>query len=81
MEDTNGREFIVEAKVNGQMQQVFISASETTDGVTFYNCRVNGNEITQIRKDEQVWKQIWGDISEEDVKSIGEAIEGAVLED
>ena len=81
MEDNNGREFSVQAKIDGTMQKVFILTSETTDGVTFYNCRINGNEITQIRKEDQNWKQIWGDISEEDVKSIGEAIEGAILED
>lgn len=81
MENTNGREFTVQAKVEGIIQDIFISTSETTDGVTFYNCRVNNNEITQIRKDEQIWKQIWGTISDEDVKAIGQAIEGAVLED
>ncbi|GAB3421624.1 hypothetical protein [Niabella aquatica] len=81
MEDNNGREFSVQARVNGQMQEVWVLTSETTDGITFYNCRVNGNKITQIRKDEQIWKQIWGDISEEDVKAIGEAIEGSILQD
>jgi len=81
MEDNNGREFSVQAKVHGQMQEVLIATSETTDGVTFYNCRINGNEITQIRKDEQVWKQIWGGLADVDVRAIGEAIEGAVLEE
>lgn len=81
MENSNGREFSVEAKIAGKMQQVHIVTSETTDGVTFYNCRVEDDEITQIRKDEQVWKQIWGELDENDVKSIGEAIEGAILEE
>ena len=81
MEENNGREFSVQAVIGGESQEVLVSTSETTDGVTFYNCRINGNEITQIRKDEQVWKQIWGDISDEDVKALGEAIEGSVLEE
>lgn len=81
MEDNNGREFTIEARVGGKMQQVHVVASETTDGAAFYNCRVEDDEITQVRKDEQVWKQIWGDLDEADVKSIGEAIEGAVLEE
>ncbi|MCH5717434.1 hypothetical protein [Niabella hibiscisoli] len=81
MKDNNGREFLVEAKVGGKMQQVQMSISETTDGASFYICRVEDDEITQIRKDEQVWKQIWGELDEADVKSIGEAIEGAVLEE
>ncbi|WP_346238105.1 hypothetical protein ABDK00_003415 [Niabella insulamsoli] len=79
--ENNGRDFSVKAIVEGQEQEVYIVTSETTDGVTFYNCSVNGREITQVRKDEQVWKQIWGDLSEADVKSIGEAIEGSVLEE
>ncbi|MCH5599412.1 hypothetical protein [Niabella ginsengisoli] len=81
MEHNNGREFSVQAVVNGQSQEVLVLTSETTDGVTFYNCRIHGNEITQIRKDDQEWKQIWGQIPEEDVKAIGEAIEGSLLEE
>ncbi|WP_114791699.1 hypothetical protein U0035_17750 [Niabella yanshanensis] len=81
MEDNNGRAFTIEAKVGGKMQQVQVAASETTDGAAFYICRVADDEITQVRKDEQVWKQIWGELDEADVKSIGAAIEGAVLEE
>lgn len=79
MEENNGREFSVMAVIDGREQEVFIVSSETTDGIPFYNCRVNGNEITQLRKDEGEWKQIWGDASPQDVESIGEAIEGSVL--
>ncbi len=79
--ENNGRAFSVQARVEGQMQGVLVLTSETTDGITFYNCRIHGNEITQIRKDEQMWKQIWGNISQEDVNAIGEAIEGSVLQD
>mgnify|MGYP006871067728 CR=1 FL=1 len=79
--ENNGRAFSVQARVEGQMQEVLVLTSETTDGITFYNCRIHGNEITQIRKDEQMWKQIWGNISQEDVNAIGEAIEGSVLQD
>lgn len=81
MKDNNGREFTIEAKVSGKMQQVHVVASETTDGASYYICWVEDDEITQVRKDEQVWKQIWGELDEADVKSIGEAIEGAVLEE
>lgn len=81
MEDNNGREFSVQAVVGGTLQEVFILTSETTDGITFYNCRINGNEISQIRKDEQEWKQIWGDLPVADIQAIGEAIEGSVLEE
>ena len=80
MEQNNGRSFSVQAVVEGKSQELLVETSETTDGVSFYNCRIHGNEITQIRKDENVWKQICGDISDADVKSIGEAIEGSVLE-
>ena len=79
MEKNNGREFSVMAVVDGREQEVFIVSSETTDGIPFYNCSINGNEITQLRKDEGKWKQIWGDALPEDVESIGEAIEGSVL--
>ena len=81
MEDSNGREFTVLAVISGNEQEVFVQTSETTDGVTFYNCRVNNNDVAEIRKDGEMWTLIWGHLNNEDVKSIGEAIEGAVLED
>ncbi len=80
MEKNNGREFSVTAVVGGEEQEVSVNTSETTDGVAFYICRIGGNEITQLRKDGGMWKQIWGEISPADVDSVGKAIEGSVLE-
>lgn len=80
MTENNDKEFSVQAVVEEKMQEVLVQTSETTDGVTFYICKTGDKEITQIRKDEQSWKQIWGSISDEDVKSIGEAIEGFLFE-
>ena len=72
-------DFTVNATVKGELMDVTISRSETSDGVDFFICRLGYNELTQIRKDAQEWKQIWGDLEGEDVKSIGNAIEGALL--
>lgn len=75
----SSNEFSVQAKIQGELKNLQIITSETSDGITFYICRVDNNEITQVRKDDQNWKQIWGDLPDEDIKSIGAAIEGAIL--
>ncbi|MEE6186082.1 hypothetical protein PIECOFPK_01179 [Mycovorax composti] len=75
MEYGNKNDFLIDAQVNGKSQRVQVTYTETTDGIPFYICHIDGQEITQIRKDENRWKQIWGDIAEADVKTIGEAIE------
>gem|GEM_PF-971479 len=68
-------QFTIEATIGGKRTQIEVSAAETTDGVTFYKCSTGSDEITQIRNDEGFWKQIWGDLSDEEVKSIGAVID------
>lgn len=80
MEDNNEREFTVAAVVDGTQHEVNVQTTETTDGVTIYNCRFNNNELVQVRKSEEQWELIWGDLKEEDVKSLGAAIEGSLLD-
>lgn len=72
-------DFTVSAIVKGDLIDIAVSRSETSDGADFFICRIGYNEITQIRKDAQEWKQIWGDLNDTDVKSIGNAIEGTML--
>ncbi|SDC00846.1 hypothetical protein [Niabella drilacis] len=73
--ETGNKQFSIEATIDGKRTQIQVTPAETTDGVTFYKCSVGSGEITQIRNDEGFWKQIWGDLSDEEVKSIGAVID------
>ncbi|WP_245645515.1 hypothetical protein [Niabella ginsenosidivorans] len=68
-------QFAIEATVNGKKQQIQVTTAETTDGVDFYVCKVNEKEITQVRKDMEGWKQVWGDLPEDEARHIGSLID------
>lgn len=73
--ETGTKQFAIEVTIDGKRTQLQVTPAETTDGVTFYKCRAGDDEITQIRNDEGIWKQIWGDLSDEEVKAIGAVID------
>lgn len=52
--------------------RVAVKQTETTDGIPYYLCTVDGKE-TQIRKDEK-WEQIWGSLTHTQVDELGSAI-------
>lgn len=69
-------EFEITAALNGADQIIQVQPDETSDGVEYFICKSEGQEITQIRRDEDnKWEQIWGDLSQEDIDSIGHQIE------
>ncbi len=69
---------VITVNLNGASQEVEVQPDESSDGVPFYYCNVNGKRITQIRKDEyNKWEQLWGDLDEASVKNIGEAIDNS----
>lgn len=76
MKDEAQNKLVIPVSLNGKSQEVTIEEGESSDGAPFYYCDLNGERITQIRKDDHDnWKQLWGDLDEASVKSIGEAID------
>ncbi|WP_157558239.1 hypothetical protein [Niabella aurantiaca] len=73
--ETGKEQFSIEATIGGKRTQIQVTPAETTDGVAFYKCTAGSDEITQIRNDEGFWKQVWGDLSDEEVKAIGAVID------
>ncbi|MBO9618446.1 MAG: hypothetical protein J7539_05360 [Niabella sp.] len=74
MKDNNDL-FTIAVTINGKSQQVEVATAETTDGVTFYKCNINAAEITELRRDEGRWKQLWGELNNVEIESIGAAID------
>lgn len=52
-----------------------VSVEPTSDGVDTYVCRSDGKEITHVRKDTGIWKQLWGDQDDKTVDQIGKEID------
>lgn len=76
MKDEAQNSITITVNLNGTNQEIEVKQDDSSDGAPFYYCDVNGDRITQIRKDEHDnWEQLWGDLDEATVKSIGEAID------
>lgn len=69
-------EFDIVINLGGQSKTITVKPDETSDGVEYFICKSGDEQITQIRLDEdQNWEQLWGELSDEEVATIGEAIE------
>jgi hypothetical protein len=69
-------EFDIVVNLDGQSKTITVKPDETSDGVEYFNCKSGDEQITQIRLGEdQKWEQLWGDLSDEDVATVGKAIE------
>ena len=73
--ELNNQQFEIEANLNGANKRLSIKPDETSDGVAYYNCSLDGSQLSQIRLDEESkWEQIWGDLEQSEVDAIGAAI-------
>jgi len=69
-------EFEIVINLDGQSKTILVKPDETSDGVEYFICKSGDEQITQIRLDEDnKWEQLWGELSDENVAAIGEAIE------
>lgn len=76
MEETKNPDFSVQVSLKStEDQNITISPAETSDGVPYYKCQIEGQEV-QLRQDEEMrWELMWGELDEEDVQKLGKAIE------
>jgi hypothetical protein len=54
---------------------VQVHTEPSTDDADTYICHLNGERITQVRKDMGQWKQLWGNLTEPEIQQIGQAID------
>lgn len=72
---TRNPDFKIEVSLNGQQRQLHVKPDETSDGIEYFIVFDDENELTQIRlESEGKWEQLWGELSQQDVNTIGEAI-------
>lgn len=73
--DFNNSHFVINIELNGSLKSIKVSSEETTDGVTYFKCQLETDQITEIRPDiNGGWEQIWGKLDPKTVTAIGAAI-------
>ncbi|MGY0040672.1 hypothetical protein [Pedobacter sp. NJ-S-72] len=58
-------EFEITIELSGTNKTIQVQPDETTDGVEYFICKSNGEQVTQIRKEENGrWEQLWGKLNQ-----------------
>lgn len=68
---------IFEVRIDGQFmgKPLTIRPEQTTDGIPIFHCYLEGTSVSQLRRETSgTWEQLWGDLSTDTVRQIGEAI-------
>jgi hypothetical protein len=69
-------EFEITVELNGTNKTIQVQPDETSDGVEYFICKFDGEQITQIRKEGNGrWEQLWGNLNQNDINIIAHAIE------
>lgn len=67
--------FEINVNLAGTSQAIRVRPQETTDGIEYFSCSIEGKNITQIRMEKEGgWEQIWGELDTKAVETIGQAI-------
>jgi hypothetical protein len=73
--ETNNPEFEVQVNIDGTDQTLLVKPEETSDGVEYYDCMLEGKLLTQIRDDVKGgWEQLWGNLPLSKINEIGKTI-------
>lgn len=68
-------EFEIQVSLSGKDTAIRVKPDETSDGAPYFICDVSGNTITQLREEtEGGWEQLWGELDEQEIATIGKAI-------
>jgi histidinol phosphatase-like PHP family hydrolase len=70
-----GKKFFINVDFNGKDQKLEIIELETTDGAPYYQANLNEENISQLRKEDKTWEQLWGNIDIKTINAIGAEIE------
>ncbi len=65
----------LQIKLNGEETQLNARKEETTDGVSFFKIEQEGKLITQVRKIDSEWEQLWGHLHQQQIDEIGAALD------
>jgi hypothetical protein len=67
--------FEIIVNLDGKNKTITVQPEETSDGVEYYICSLNGQQLTQIRQEEDnEWEQLWGELDQQAVNEIGAVI-------
>ncbi|WP_304064729.1 hypothetical protein [Pedobacter glucosidilyticus] len=75
MKDMNQEPIHLKIRLDGEETQLNAKKEETTDGISFFKIEQQGKLITQIRKIDNKWEQLWGDLNQQQIDEIGTALD------
>ncbi|MEH6306668.1 hypothetical protein RYH73_13515 [Olivibacter sp. CPCC 100613] len=76
MADTADISFNIKAHIQGAEKTLRVDQQETSDGAPYYSCFDKDQQLAEIRKEESnEWVQLWGELDQASLISIGKAIE------
>jgi len=68
--------FEIEVSIHSEKRRLTVKTEETTDGAPYYICSDGEDHVAEVRKETNgQWVQLWGDVDEESIEAIGEAID------
>lgn len=74
MNEEQSKAVVIKIEWQGDKQTLNVSPTQTTDGITIFEIGRVDEELSQLRWSEDKWKQIWGNLSAEEIDLIGNAI-------
>lgn len=75
MKNMNQEPIHLKIRLDGEETQLNAKKEETTDGISFFKIEQQGKLITQIRKIDNEWEQLWGDLNQQQIDEIGTALD------
>lgn len=67
--------FTVSVQIHGKIDTVRVEVKPSTDDIDSYVCYVEDEKISQVRKDGNEWKQLWGQLDTPEINELGAQIE------
>ncbi|TDQ11598.1 hypothetical protein [Pedobacter metabolipauper] len=74
MKESPNTKFTIRVQAEGLTKEdIAVHYADTSDGTPYYVCKIDGHEV-QLRKDDEKWEQIWGELNQEQVDALGAEI-------
>jgi hypothetical protein len=75
MKDMSQEPILLVLNLENEEIKLAAKKEETTDGISFFKIEKDAKLITQIRKIDNRWEQLWGDLDEPFINEIGAALD------
>ena len=78
MDSSDNKTFVLNLKADSVPESIEVTIQDTSDGQPFYSCQIDGSEV-QLRKDDDKWEVMWGELNDETLAALGAAIDEHII--